>query len=490
MQNHTIQTPETWEEKIKIYPDDKKEFIVDTGIHFLEHIVPLVPKTNQTSRDITLLQQKINDLTSQLIQSRNQQKDIYLQEQEQFSKRLTSMREQINQEHRDIYLSKENQLQQLSSMNDTLRQQIAEIQSSTSKQIAEIQSITKTQYDSIINEKNTRIAEYQSRLAEKDAIITEFRSKQIDNTRSVTRGEIGENLVIERLRQHWNHDWDFTKSAKESASMDIAVFHALYDIKGGIEVKNFTGAIPKRDIDKFKRDLVLREDYMFGIMISLNTGISNYPDFHIELCSQTQKPRIFVGNANQQKDIFCILESFLKYFFYRQKQDKSHNYQDLLLQEFTESYREYDTIRKNAETILTIAQDKLKKVNEKSIRLYGQNLKDNVKQGKRRLANKEKPMVAKFFSTNKKNVKKDIYLFDEFESLIEYCSGETLSLNSLEIYIFSKFDESYTDYQKNRQMISLLKKYVAEKGWDSTYLKKKRCFTNIKLSVPINDPPN
>lgn len=484
-------------DRLTSYNYEKQKFIIQAGICVLENILPTQPKNanananaNAGENNVLPLQKRIHDLTVELTETKTRMKDIYLHEQEQYSQRLASLRESFQKETRDIYLSKDEQIKQQRETIEGLRSQLTLVQQ-------HIQS----QFEAIIREKDSRISEYQSRITEKDVLIDDFRRKErdaakeeIENTRSVTRGEIGENYIIEQLHAFWNRDWNIIKTSKESESMDIIVKHPLYCIRGGIESKNFTNKVPKRDIDKFKRDLVLRKDYNFAIMISLNSGISNYPDFHIELCHQTEKPLIYVGNANQHKDIYLVLENFLKFYFFKQKDNNEHDYNNLLLKEFTDNYKQYEAIRKNADNILTIAQNRLKELNANSIRIYNHNLKDGLKNGiKNGQSNKKTSRVPKppiphtpmaGAATNEVVAEPRPPLVDTFREIIQFEEGSKLQIEQLKIYISSHFDKRYTEYQTNRILISEMKRYISLRGWVSKYNGKKKFFSNLKLVVP------
>jgi lipopolysaccharide export LptBFGC system permease protein LptF len=270
--------------------------------------------------------------------------------------------------------------------------------------------------------------------------------------------------------------------------MDIIVKHPLYCIKGGIESKNFTNKVPKRDIDKFKRDIILRKDYMFAVMISLNSGISNYPDFHIELCHETEKPLIYVGNANQHKDIYLVLENFLKFYFFKQKDNNEHDYNNLLLKEFTDNFKQYESIRKNAENILAIAQNRLKELNNNSIRIYNHNLKDTTTtRGATRGGKSTKPPLKsppKIETAPANEIVGSPPLVDILKEIIQYEEGNKLNIEQLKIYISSHLDKRYTEYQTNRLLISEMKRYISFRKWNSKYNGKKKLFSNLKLVVP------
>ena len=64
------------------------------------------------------------------------------------------------------------------------------------------------------------------------------------------------------------------------------------DIKGMIESKNYKKNVPKKEIVKFKKDIESNEDFKYGILLSLKSGVTNREDFCLEFCSG--KPMIFL----------------------------------------------------------------------------------------------------------------------------------------------------------------------------------------------------
>lgn len=127
--------------------------------------------------------------------------------------------------------------------------------------------------------------EYELKLDEyrkKVEIVTEFKEN------SAKKGQEGESwLYNELIRQ-------FPKSTivdchKKDHRGDFTLED---DVKGMIESKNYKKNVPKKEIVKFKKDIESNEDFKYGILLSLKSGVTNRDDFCLEFCSG--KPMVFL----------------------------------------------------------------------------------------------------------------------------------------------------------------------------------------------------
>lgn len=93
-------------------------------------------------------------------------------------------------------------------------------------------------------------------------------SKSVTQT-TVALGNFGEQTVLAYLRtiSKYNADFEVSDTSSSKDHGDLSVEYK--DKRICIEVKNYTKAIPGKEIDKYHRSLAL-PDYHMGIMISLN----------------------------------------------------------------------------------------------------------------------------------------------------------------------------------------------------------------------------
>lgn len=127
--------------------------------------------------------------------------------------------------------------------------------------------------------------EYESKLDEyrkKVEIINEFKEN------SAKKGQEGENwLYNELIRQFPKATIIDCHTIKHRGDFTLED-----DIKGMIESKNYKKNVPKKEIVKFKKDMESNEDFKYGILLSLKSGVTNRDDFCLEFCSG--KPMIFL----------------------------------------------------------------------------------------------------------------------------------------------------------------------------------------------------
>ena len=153
-----------------------------------------------------------------------------------------------------------------------------------------------------INVENLR-KEYELKLDEyrkKVEIVNEF------NENSAKKGQEGENwLYNELIRQ-------FPKATiVDCHKKDHRGDFTLEDnIKGMIESKNYKKNVPKKEIVKFKKDIESNEDFKYGILLSLKSGVTNREDFCLEFCSG--KPMIFLHFIKDNPDKIKLAHKICK----------------------------------------------------------------------------------------------------------------------------------------------------------------------------------
>ena len=459
-------------EVLKEYSLNEQIFIVNAGIMVLKEIMPLYEK-DDNQQEILLsktLRKQIMELEGYLEEERESKRNITKREQELYCDKLEEYKLNSQKELTELIGFKEQEILRLKEV--ILQQQ---------SQISQMPELYRSQYHSISIEKDSRISDLQQSIidknkqiedknmiiVEKNTIIEEYRKKEQDNiveqTRSVTRGDIGEDYVISKLEEYWTRDWNICKTSKESASMDIKATNVLMNIKGGIEVKNFTNSVPKRDIDKFYRDIKERHDYDFGILISLNTSISSHRDFEIKLCPETKKPLIFIGNSEQQKDIYSLLETLVKSLIFNSRRDDSIDYSEILQEELNKNYKSYETISKHALSILDIAKKQMNESNIRSVEIFKKNLKD--------IKNNTKN---KNISSQNQNMNLNI-----IERKLEFEIGSRLSLSD----IIDFYNENEISNISSKKIINVIKGLILKNDWDSEYHNRKKEFSNLVLHL-------
>jgi len=105
-------------------------------------------------------------------------------------------------------------------------------------------------------------------------------------SKSVLKGGMGER-IIENIVKYNFQDYTIVDTSKEMGSGDYMLHLPSGDVIM-LEVKNYQSPIPKKEIDKFKRDLT-KTGHKIGIFISLYSGIVGKKRFHIENYNEKQK---------------------------------------------------------------------------------------------------------------------------------------------------------------------------------------------------------
>jgi hypothetical protein len=224
----------------------------------------------------SLLSQQFEDLKSENLNLQTKQ-NLQLQEN---SQKLIYQFNQQKIELEDFYSKRETEKralfeQQKQSEFESYKTQISELH----QQILQVKDSERNHYE-------PRIQELQLRLDERTSIYSN----------SSKRGAEGENDIQTILNSLFpNAIVQDTHSQSRSGDMRIE----LNGIQILYENKNFTSNVPKRDIDKFLRD-VQESDVHCGIMCSENTGIANRNDLDIEILDR--KPMIYLHNTKENVD--------------------------------------------------------------------------------------------------------------------------------------------------------------------------------------------
>jgi len=154
-------------------------------------------------------------------------------------------------------------------------------------------------------------SEFDEKSLDKDRKIAELQDMLNLNKSSVKKGGIGE-------------DWVYSTLIKYFSTYEITDLHAIghkgdFLIKGDeltcmIESKNYSKNVAKREITKFYRDIESNDEYNCAILISLQAGVCNKPDFCFEF--KNGKPIIFLHkvaeNPNNIKIAVDIFKLVLK----------------------------------------------------------------------------------------------------------------------------------------------------------------------------------
>jgi len=145
------------------------------------------------------------------------------------------------------------------------------------------------------------------------------------NQTTVAAGIIGEEYLFTILNDNFKNVRDWHDKAKMG---DYIINESLL-----VEVKNYTNSVPKKEIEKFKRDLGETE-MSAGIFISLNSPISNMKS-NFKLTSHTingcEIPVIYLS-SNDETTIILSINTLLA-MSKKANSETSKKYDDVIIKE-------------------------------------------------------------------------------------------------------------------------------------------------------------
>ena len=113
------------------------------------------------------------------------------------------------------------------------------------------------------------------------------------HSNSSRKGQIGELRTGELLNQLFPSA-EIYDTGHTTANGDFRI--VIQGIQILYEHKNFQNNVPKRDIEKFKRDIEV-SDCDGGIICSDSSGISNHNDLDLEIIGEAQKPALYLHHT-------------------------------------------------------------------------------------------------------------------------------------------------------------------------------------------------
>ena len=151
-----------------------------------------------------------------------------------------------------------------------------------------VQENNRNHYESKFQEYQNTIDLLNQKLEQRNSILSNSSKKGLE----------GEMRTLDTLNQMFPQA-EVYDTHKDTANGDFRI--VLYGIQNLYENKNFSNNVPKRDIEKFKRD-VIESDCHCGIMCAENGGIACKDDLDMDLLGENKKPVIYVHQTNTNLD--------------------------------------------------------------------------------------------------------------------------------------------------------------------------------------------
>ncbi len=195
------------------------------------------------------------------------------------------LKEEYDVKYVDTIDSLEDKLLELQSKAEELRENRLQRELEHHKNILEEKRITEEKLHNQRENYETKLTEYRNKI-ESLICITDTSTK---------KGQEGESWVFNELIRQFKSckvEDCHTKGHKG----DFTVTNG--DMKGMFESKNYSKNVPKREIVKFRNDIISNADLKYGVFLSLKSGVVNHKDFSLEFCGG--KPVIYLHVVKEE----------------------------------------------------------------------------------------------------------------------------------------------------------------------------------------------
>jgi hypothetical protein len=196
---------------------------------------------------------------------------------------------------------REDLTQTLRKYNDKLLEQEKENQKNLQQQIREQREFYENK------EKQIRI-DFQNTIEKQAQLVTTIQDNSYKKEQNSTiKGQTGEDWVYnELLRQLKTVEIESTYHQAEKGDFVIKEPGLI----GMIESKNYKKNVPKKEIDKFYRDMDKNPEYNYGILVSLDHGVARRDDFECEF--RNGCPLIFLHKVKENPNKLLLAIKFCK----------------------------------------------------------------------------------------------------------------------------------------------------------------------------------
>jgi hypothetical protein len=226
-------------------------------------------------------------------------KNLQSQIEKQKQLELTKLQSQI----KDLQI----QLEQSNKSYQALNQNFYNLQSSSQE------NFTKSLHNAVshVEMQHSKVENiYKEQITNLHKQLEEYTKSRIINSVSSNKGKTGEQNFDSFVESFTT--WELKDTAKTSHSCDR--FAEIRGCKTLFEIKNYSHNVPKKEVDKFKRDLEVHKDCQLGIFVSLNANIVGAPQefFYTEFTNSNQL-LLYVQQFNNHdvESLMTVLNSLI-----------------------------------------------------------------------------------------------------------------------------------------------------------------------------------
>ena len=272
--------PTNINKRFKSLNDGDKNLVIELGLKLLDkgckdyHIL----KNEEWSEKMEALEENKNKKIENLYEEIERKKSLMEQYKKNHQEELSDIKNQVEEKVKCIYKS------EIEILNAKILKSVKELEEER-KYRWEVQT---TWHDSA-NEKMEKIRyeeEGKRNILRKDydALLEKEREKCMDlckrQENSTLLGQDGENFTYHNL----NMLFPKSEVIDTHDTKQCGDFKLVYNnIPLMLEVKNYSGNVLKKEIQKFQRDMEYQKDMKGGIFISLKSGVSARSDFQMEV---------------------------------------------------------------------------------------------------------------------------------------------------------------------------------------------------------------
>lgn len=288
------------------------EIIKTSSIQEFDTVIQLVADT------LFKLRETSNSLQFQDILNRKIV-EIQTKTQKEFEQQLESINyettrkfnieiEKIQKSKQQLEISLEQSLKSYQSLNYNFENLQSTTNSSFEKTMNSMLEKQKESYESHIQ---TLDKVYKDQIVSLQNSLDHFTKQSIKDQNSSLKGKVGETNFDILVDQHTT--WDIQNTAGSAQHCDR--FGIIHGCKTLFEIKNYSNNVPKKEIDKFKRDMEVHKDCPIGVFISLNTNIIGAPqDFFYSEITNANQTLLYIQRFmyNEPISLFSIIDSIIK----------------------------------------------------------------------------------------------------------------------------------------------------------------------------------